>query len=196
MRTPIVTVKAEAGYWQAMEGLALSYGREVRDMPNVAQKLYDNDGGHNKFLESMQVWLLVRFPRHIWQQFDTYRQPLDGEDGFQPTGITKQSESTMHTIASRPLTQDDFDMPIMASTLNQLNGLVRRGEFAQLKNDLPEGFLQTRMVNTNYKTLRHIMRQRHNHKMPHWRQFCIEVISQLEYKEFFGDILEMMGVLN
>ena len=183
MRTPIVTVKAEAGYWQAMEGLALSYGREVRDMPSVALKLYDKDGGHNKFLESMQVWLLVHFPRHIWQQFDTYR-----------VGVTKQSESTMHTITKRPLTQDDFDDPIMASYLTHLNELVKRGAVARLKNELPEGFLQSRMVNTNYKALRHIMRQRHNHKMPHWRQFCLECIAQLEYKEFFGDILEMLGV--
>jgi len=183
MKTPIVTVKAEAGYWQAMEGLALSYSKDDRDMPNVAFKLYDKDGGHNKFLESMQAWLLIRFPRHIWQQFDTYR-----------IGVTKQSESTMHTIAKRPLTQDDFDVPILASYLDHLNELVEQGEFTELKNALPESFLQVRMVCLNYKALRHIMRQRHNHKMPHWRQFCLECIEQLEYKEFFGDVLEMLGV--
>jgi hypothetical protein len=184
MKTPIVKIKAEAGYWWAVEGLALCYGKALADMPDVAQRLYDKDGGHSKFLESIQIWMLVTLPRHIWQQFDTYR-----------IGVTKQSESTMHTILKAPLTQDNFDAPILASYLNHLNGLIARREFAQLKNALPEGFLQTRMVCTNYKALRHIMRQRYNHKMPHWRQFCLEVIKQLQYKEFFGDILQLLGVI-
>ncbi len=184
MKTPIVEVKEEAGYTQAMEGLALSYNKDVADMPAVALKLYRKDGGHNKFLESIQVWMLVTLPRHLWQQFDTYR-----------IGVTKQSESTMHTIARRPLMQDDFDVPVLSLYLEHLNDLIAQREFIAVKNALPESFLQTRMVNINYKALRHIMRQRHNHKMPHWRQFCFEVVEQLEYKEFFGDILEKLGVM-
>jgi len=181
---PIVTVCEEAGYIWAMEGLSYSHGKAPPDMPPVAHMLYNKDGGHNKFVESIQIWMRVTFPRHIWQQFDTYR-----------IGVTKQSESTMHTVLKQPLTQDNFDMFILASYLNHLNDLIQQREFAELKNALPEGFLQTRMVCLNYKALRHIMLQRYNHKMPHWRQFCLECIEQLQYKEFFGDVLEKLGVL-
>jgi len=173
----------EAGYKSAMIGLSLSKNQCPTDMPKVARRLYNRDGGHNKFLESMQVWFLVMLPRSVWQQFDTYR-----------IGMTKQSESTMHTLMKRPIAQDDFDCYIWPATINRLNGLRERSEFNQLKAELPEGFLQTRQICTNYKALRHIMLQRHNHRMPHWRKFCLSIIDQVDHPEFFRDISELLDV--
>lgn len=189
MKTPIVTIKGEAFYEFALEGLALNKNQPIEKMHKVAYRLSPHDDAHNKFLESIQVAMLVTFPRHIWQQIDTYRQPLDGDGGFQPSGITKQSESTMHTVLSQALTQDSFDEPIRTINLTYLNYLIEQRQFKKLKNEMPEGFLQTRMICTNYKALRTIMLQRHNHKMSHWRQFCIEVVTQLKYKEFLEDII-------
>ena len=37
---------------------------------------------------------------------------------------------------------------------------------------LPEGWLQTRTVTLNYENLRSIYRQRENHKLTEWHQFC------------------------
>jgi hypothetical protein len=173
----------EAGYKSAMLGLSLSKNQDPDKMPAVAKRLYNKDGGHNKFLESMQVWLLMTLPRYVWQQFDTYR-----------IGMTKQSQSTMHTLMKRPIAQEDFDALIWPATINRLNGLRERSEFNKLKNELPEGFLQTRQICTNYKTLRHIMSQRLAHRLPHWRQFCLMVIDQLDRPEFFADIVEELSV--
>jgi hypothetical protein len=176
-----VQVLHEAGYEEAMLGLSLSKNQDPADMPKVAHRLYNKDGGHNKFLESMKVWLLVTAPRYVWQQIDTYR-----------VDVTKQSESTMHTLMKRPIEQDDFDEPIWPTTLVTLNGMRDRGEFNRLKNELPEGFLQKRQLCTSYATLRRMMKQRYNHRLPWWREFCLSVIEQLEYKEFFEDILGLI----
>lgn len=77
----------EAGYTSAMFGLAKSYKISVDVAKNVAMKLFKKDGGHNKFLEQIILWIDVRAPRYFWQEADTYR-----------IGTSKQSESTMHTL--------------------------------------------------------------------------------------------------
>jgi hypothetical protein len=169
----IVKIINESGYEQAMLGLSLSHNKLVENMPEVAMKLCDKDGGHNKFLESMAVWLDVTAPRKVWQQFDTYR-----------AGMTKQSGSTMHTLMGRPLKQSDFEKPIFFITFWWLNILIRFKKFERLKNELPEGFLQRRIICTNYKALRHICAQRRDHKLREWQVFCDAVMGGLEYGEF------------
>ncbi len=174
-----VTILKEAGYAEAALGLALSFEREADDMPRVMNRLYNKDGGHNKFLESLVVWLDVTAPRHFWQQFDTYR-----------AGVTKQSGSTMHTLLKRPLEHADFDQPLAELTLIRLNILIERRELMALKNELPEGYLQRRVVCTNYKTLRNMLWQRRTHRNPAWGEFCAAVLAQVEHKEFFADLID------
>lgn len=165
-----VEILREAGYEEAMLGLSLSRNKPVEDMPAVAVKLHDKDGGHNKFLETICVWLDVTMPRYFWCQFDTYR-----------IGMTKQSESTMYTVLHRPLIQADFSYPIPDETLTRLNTLITWKNFTMLKNELPEGFLQRRIVTTNYKTLRNIINQRKNHRLNEWRFFCGEILRQARW---------------
>lgn len=172
-----VTVLHEAGYEQALLGLSLSYNRPVEEVVAVANRLYNQGGGHNKFLESIMVWLDITAPRYWWQQFDTYR-----------VGVTKQSESTMHTILARPLSIKDFERDISPRTLSRLNNLRGRREFFQIKCELPESFLQQRVVCTNYMTIRRMVSQRANHRLPEWRQFIIAMFDQLEHQEFLSDL--------
>jgi len=178
---PLNIVKTEeAGYKSAMLGLSLSY--EVKDlskMDKTAYRLCDKDGGHNKFLEMIQVWFDVTLPRGLWQQYDTYR-----------TGTTKQSGSTMHTILKKELTQTDFYLPIYPLTLDRLNSLITGKEFDKLKNELPEGYLQRRVVNTNYKVLRNIFMQRHDHKWGLWYHVCRAMWAQLEHPELLRTCFE------
>jgi hypothetical protein len=166
-----VKILREAGYEEAMLGLSLSRNKPVEDMPAVALKLSGKDGGHNKFLESICVWLDITMPRYWWQQFDTYRL------------MTKQSGSTMYTILKRPLIQDDFVQPIQAGTLIKLNYLIERKAFRQIKVELPEGFLQRRIPRTDYKTLRNILQQRRTHKLEEWSFFCGAILTQIERPE-------------
>lgn len=161
-----VTILHEAGYAQALMGLSLSYNQPLYKMHSVADRLAHKDGGHNKFLESIAVWLDVTAPRYWWQQFDTYR-----------VGVTKQSESTMHTIMKRKLRRDDFESYIQTATLDRLNFMIGQNDFAAVKAALPEGFLQRRIVCTNYKALQHIFAQRFDHRLSEWQVFCLALHS-------------------
>lgn len=186
-----VVIVKESGYLDALFGLGLSYGltsnyNSVMDMHDTQHKLkqiafnlYPKDRGHNKFLESICVWIDIDAPRFWWQEFDTYR-----------IGVTKQSESTIHTITHRSLTQDDFEYDISEITLVQLNQYIENKDFVSLKNELPEGFLQRRIVCTNYKVLRHIIQQRRKHKLVQWKFFIDQIVEQCELK-FFNDLVNL-----
>ena len=168
-----VDILHEAGYEQALVGLSLSHKQPVDKMPGVSQRLHALDGGHNKFLESMVVWIDITAARYWWQEFDTYR-----------VGVTKQSESTMHTLMNRKLTQDDFEVHIPQDILQALNGQLEARNFELVKGWLPESFLQRRVVCTNYKTIRRIVEQRYNHRMEEWRYFIGALFAGLEHAEF------------
>jgi hypothetical protein len=168
-----LTVELEAGHDVALRGLALSYEQKFDHMLDVAYKLSTHDDGENKFLESMVVWLRIVAPRYWWQEFDTYR-----------IGVTKQSGSTMHTILKRPLTQDDFVDDIPQSTLDALNDLIADKRLPKVKALLPEGFMQERYVCLNYKVLRHIIKQRRQHKLHEWQQFVRLILEHLAHPEY------------
>lgn len=165
-----VKVLKEAGYEEALLGLSLSYNSEPSK--RVADNLAHKQGGHNKFLESVVVWLDIDAPRYWWSQADTYRLS------------TKQSESTMHCLMRNELTQEDFEGGVHEGFLESLNYWRDLGAFETLKGHLPESFLQRRIWVVNYKVLQNMVHQRENHKLPEWHLFCKELKDQLKYKEW------------
>lgn len=173
-----VKILNEAGYDEALYGISLSFNAPIDNMPSVAGKLSKRSlhGGENKYLESMAVWIEIDAPRYWWQQFDTYR-----------IGVTKQSESTMHTILKSPITSDMFEGDINKSFIDQLEEFRKAKDFKAIKDHLPESFNQRRIIFTNYKTLRHIIKQRKNHRLSQWQLFCREIVSQLAHPEFIQE---------
>lgn len=171
-----IKVLGEAGHDWAMLGLSLSYDQPVENMHKVALTLLSRGGSHLKFLESMIVWLDITAARYWWQQFDTYR-----------VGVSKQSGSTMHTLTKRPLTQADFEGKVIAATVERLDFLIEMDDLEQAKAELPEGFLQKRIVCTNYQTLRRILKQRLRHRLPEWGIFRQVVLAQVKYPKFLEE---------
>lgn len=190
-------VKEEAGYRSAIEGLAHSYKVPFEQAEDRARTLAFKDGGHNKFLESIIVWIDVRAPRYWWQEADTFRLS------------TKQSESTMHTLVKElealanigedsqqwedcagRYQDENFEFgSIMEAQFSHLLNLVKgKYPLERIKSALPEGFLQTRMWCMSYKTLRNIILQRHAHKLPHWPEFIKQVLGQLIHPELLPTI--------
>lgn len=167
----------EFGFERSLKGLGRSYNQtDLGRLQEVAKKLSPLDKGHNKFLESIVVWMEIEAPRFWWSEFDTYR-----------VGMTKQSDSTMHTLKRQPLTQNNFEYPITPDYLNALNSMIDNDSSIEvIKNALPDGFIQGRSICTNYKVLRHIITQRKNHRLPQWRVFCAEMKSTLEHYEYLG----------
>lgn len=167
-------VMEEAGHVPSLVGLSLSYNKKPSE--ETAMRCVRLGGSHAKFLESLVVWLDIEAPRYWWQQFDTYR-----------VGITKQSESTMHTLVKRPVTQDDFAYPVPSAVLDELNLCIRSGDLDGAKNMLPEGYFQRRVVCVNYKALAHIYAQRKNHKLVEWWQFCQKVLAQVKRPDYITE---------
>lgn len=50
-------------------------------------------------------------------------------------------------------------------------------DIQELKSALPEGWLQTARITTNYRQLRSMARQRRNHRLQEWRDFCAWIES-------------------
>lgn len=180
------TVLRECGYEEALRGMAYSYKDSAIDPAawwegqyEKAQKrakiLSHRSGGHNKFLETIQLWIDVQGTRAWWSEMDTYR-----------VGITKQSESTMHTLSRRPPVAEDFEEgthPRIIQTFTELWPEIK-DDINALKKALPEGFLQRRIINLNYKQLQNIYYQRHDHRLLAWREMLSQVLSQIEHPEF------------
>ena len=176
-----------SGYEEALLGAMLSFGKtsfdkfeaSKEDMDRIADSLAGKDGGHNKFLEQIQYWILVQAPLFWWKQFDTYR-----------VGISKSSESTMHKSWKQGLHKNDFDGPVFLETVRKLNEIIADYDKTlkegnplasvlerSIITNLPDGYLQTRMVNVNAKCLRNIYAQRKCHKLRQWRDFCVFIES-------------------
>lgn len=182
-----VKVLEEQGYDLALRGMAYSYKDRAADpevwwdegaLPRAAKRaalLASKDGGHNKFLESIVVWIDIEASRAFWSEFDTYR-----------AGVTKQSESTMHTLSKRPPCASDFEEGTHASVIAAFEDVWREaaGDINTLKMNLPEGFLQRRLVCTNYKCLRNIITQRQGHRLRAWGVFIDAIHSQVRYPQF------------
>ena len=191
-----INIIETSGETTALFGIGLSYGITSTYKSRIALHLYDDlydkllktadklahkQGGHNKFLESINISLDITAPRYWWSEFDTYR-----------VGVTKQSESTIHTLGKRDLTADDFEHNLPFDILTIFNNIIDRYRctenkkeketlFLTLKNLLPEGYLQRRIVVLNAKTLQNIIAQRINHRLPEWKQFCDTLRNSLPF---------------
>lgn len=181
-----VKVLKEEGHDLALRGMAYSFKDRAEDVETWwedkkeraykrAPLLAPKEGGHNKFLESIVVWVDIEASRAWWSEFDTYR-----------VGTTKQSESTMHTLSKRPPTSEDFEVGTDAWVIASFGEVWSnaKGDVTTLKMNLPEGFLQRRLVCTNYKVLKNIINQREGHRLRFWDVFNKEILEQVEHPEY------------
>jgi hypothetical protein len=197
-----VKVLNEAGYKEALFGVGFNkkisspyscYDDIPQDgkdqLARVATTLASQDGGHNKFLEHIIIWLDVTAPRYLWQEMDTFRLS------------SKNSESTMHTLVKEletgcietirgmfePDSIADFDIQGLIM-IAQDEAFSKTERLLALKRQIPEGFLQRRMWVMSYKTLRNISIQRMNHRLPHWRKFLKDVYAQLQHSDLLPEL--------
>lgn len=181
----------ESGYNEALLGVSLSRNAPIENMPKITEKLANKDGGHNKFLESIVVWLDITAARYWWQQFSTYR-----------VGTSAQSESTMYsllkqriTISNDNVSSSHFEDGTSTYAIAIVRSLIDMKEFDEAKKCLPESFLQRRIVCTNYKTLRNILLQRSKHRLPEWQGFCVAILQGVEHPELLPDIEDDLPVV-
>ena len=161
----------------------------------LAKRLIAGGTEHRKFLRQIMVSVDITAPLYWWKEFDTYK-----------VGTTANSTSTMHKLASTPITlecfeiddyNDDFEISdhyhfsdfVNIELLNTLETLrVKYNEtkdkryWKELIRWLPNGWLQTRTITMNYENLRSMYHQREHHKLTEWHAFC-DWVQELPYAQ-------------
>ena len=135
---------------------------------------------NSKFMRMIHVQVAITAPLYWWKEFDTYK-----------VGTVANSTSTMHKLATTPITKDCFEMDDYAeldngfctdmwkSLIEWLEGVRQKYNETKIKaywkeliRLLPESWLQTRMIDCNFATLRNIYAWRRGHKLTEWHKFC------------------------
>ena len=169
---------------------------------DLCRRLINGGSEHRKFLRQIMVSVDITAPLYWWKEFDTYK-----------VGTTANSTSTMHKLASTPITLDCFETDdycpdlvyfthdgdtltdytisdIASNIIEDMEAL--RQKYLETKDKrywkelirwLPNGWLQTRTVTMNYENLRSMYHQRENHKLSEWHQFCQWVEDDLPYSK-------------
>ena len=144
---------------------------------------------HAKYRRMIVVYADILAPLYWWKEFDTYRM-----------GVEKNSCSTMHKIQAKEFTLEDFSCEHMSEpTKNLLDDVIfslntNRKEFNnrdfddpkyswwQMIQSLPSSYNQKRTVMMSYEALSSMYRDRKDHKLDEWRDFCAWV-KNLPYSE-------------
>lgn len=150
----------------------------------LAMRLAKAGSDHRKYLRQIFVSVDITAPLYWWKEFDTYK-----------VGTVANSTSTMHKIASKRFTIDDFSHDHMnTETLACLNQIVDtletlRQQYLETKDKtvwysmiqlLPSSYQQMRTCSMNYETLINIYYARKNHKLAEWHTVC-DWIETLPY---------------
>lgn len=147
---------------------------------------------HRKFMRMITVYLDITAPLYWWKEFDTYK-----------VGTVANSCSTMHKIAAKEFTLEDFSCEhlrvaaknCLLKTVEALNAereaYIGDG-LPDLKGDkecwysmiqlLPSSYNQRRTIMLNYEVLANIYKSRRNHKLDEWHTLC-DWIESLPYSE-------------
>ena len=167
------------------------YGIGPNDM-KLCKELIKGGSEHRKFMRMIHVQAEAKAPRYFTQELATYK-----------VGTAMNSSSTMHLLTKRHLTTDDFsncfDRVVMQDLIAEINELIdiyndktlcqydRDEYFMEIKQLLPESFMQKFVWDADYETLMNIYRQRKNHRLQEWRDFS-RWIESLPYMQEFLEV--------
>lgn len=160
---------------------------------DLMKRLRNAGTDHRKFLRMIVVYVDITAPLYWWKEFDTYK-----------VGTVANSCSTMHKIADKEFTLDDFshdqltDAYCLLNVNNPINVLEHTIEclnfYRKLFNEtkdkkywwqmiqlLPSSYNQKRTVLLNYEVLNNIYKSRKNHKLDEWSIGFMNWIKSLPY---------------
>lgn len=155
---------------------------------------------HRKFMRMITVYLDITAPLYWWKEFDTYK-----------VGTVANSCSTMHKIAAKEFTLEDFSHEHLdVVSRSCLEGVIHilnlnRDSFNKNAYDdpkipwwqmiqlLPSSYNQKRTVMLNYEVLANIYKSRRHHKLDEWHTLC-DWIESLPYSELITGKEEMADV--
>ena len=155
-----------------------------------------------KWRRMVHVQMDVTAPLYWWKEFETYK-----------VGTVSNSCSTMHKIQAKEFTLEDFscehlnffsknaldvsikqlnwcretfntpDDQLDMDILKKLGCETKKDLWYQMIQLLPTSYNQRRTIDLNYEILAAQYRQRKDHKLDEWREYCAWIRS-LPYSEF------------
>lgn len=162
----------------------------------LAQTLIKAGNEHRKFMRQIFVSVDITAPLYWWKEFDTYK-----------VGTTANSTSTMHKLASTPITAECFEIDDYNSDLDydgtKLGDVIdkhieflesMRVKYLETKDKaywkelirwLPSAWQQTRTVTMTYENLLAMCSkgQRRFHKLTEWSKSFIDWARTLPYAQ-------------
>lgn len=138
--------------------------------------------GHDNWLNGVVVQFDLKASNKFWVEMERYHH-ID----------FISSQSTMHRIAKFDLDKayNEYVDPRMVETMKEL--VARYNDNPSIENYLiilysnPAGFELTARMTTNYRQLKTIYRQRKNHRLKEWRDFC-QWIETLPHSELITGV--------
>ena len=162
---------------------------------DLMEKLIKAGTEHRKFLRMIHVQMDIEAPLYWWKEFETYK-----------IGTVSNSCSTMHKIAAKEFTLDDFshehlDM-VSRSCLEDVIHILnlnrdsfnknayddRKIPWWQMIQLLPSSYNQLRTVDLDYEVLLNQYFQRKDHKLDEWRIYC----EQIKCFPYLNDFIEVL----
>lgn len=154
---------------------------------------------HAKFLRMINVTVDITAPLYWWKEYDTYK-----------VGTVANSCSTMHKIADKEFTLEDFScehltvesitfgLEPVIDILNKNRELYIQWENAgeekknlwwQMIQLLPSSYNQKRTVQFNYQVLKQMYFARKDHKLDEWHTLCDWMLALPYFKEVCVDVI-------
>ena len=153
----------------------------------LMHKLFKAGTEHRTYARMIYVWMDITAPLYMLKELDRYT-----------VGKSQVSTSTMHKIADKEFTLDDFSHEHLSSdakatlmqVIERLN--ITRKFFMALDGEeakqywwdmiqlLPSSYNQKRTICMSYEVVFKIIRERTGHKLDEWNDF-VSILKELLY---------------
>lgn len=168
---------------------------------DLMMRLRNAGTDHRKFMRMIIVYMDITAPLYWWKEFDTYK-----------VGTVANSCSTMHKIAAKEFTLEDFSHEHLAcistldyvvqelncwrsryiqydedSTVGENLKMSKKDIWWQMIQLLPSSYNQKRTVMLNYEVLANMYKSRKGHRLDEWKMF-LNFIETLPYCELITGV--------
>lgn len=153
----------------------------------LMRQLYVGGQPHRKYLRQIFAVMDITAPLYWWKEFDTYK-----------VGTTANSCSTMHKIAAKEFSIEDFSdehletvwlaclddtiIPLLNRARTKFIATKDKRYWWQMIQLLPSSYNQRRTVSMTYENVMNMLDYREGHKLDEWREFC-EILRALPHVE-------------
>ena len=186
MRNPMNSWDKSDSEWGAENWCTARYDIGEKDL-GLMSRLFKAGVEHRTYARMIYVWMDIEAPLYWWKEMDRYT-----------VGKAQVSTSTMHKIADKEFTLDDFSHEHLSSdakatlmqVIERLN--ITRKFFMALDGEeakqywwdmiqlLPSSYNQRRTICMSYEVVFKIIKERTGHKLDEWNDF-VGILKELPY---------------